>query len=52
MTPAPSDPPVEFIELNILNYDHDQVCQLNEWAIWAISRIEYLEGTKCEDQST
>jgi len=33
----------EYIELNLSNYDHDDVCQLNSWAIWAFGRIEELE---------
>lgn len=32
-----------YIELNMHNYDHDEVCQLNEWAIWANDRITELE---------
>lgn len=32
--------PVEFIELNMGNYDDDQVAQLNQWAIWAAGQIE------------
>ena len=33
----------EYIELNLSNYDHDDVCQLNSWAIWAFCHIEELE---------
>ncbi len=38
-----SNEPVEHIELNILNYNEDQVSQLNEWAIWAYEEIELLK---------
>jgi len=33
----------EYIELNLNNYDHEDVCQLNSWAVWAYGRIEELE---------
>jgi hypothetical protein len=32
----------EHIELNICNYDHDDVAQLNSWAIQACEEIERL----------
>ena len=32
--------PVEYIELNLSNYDADDVSQLNEWAIWAYGRLQ------------
>ena len=34
---------VEYIELNLSNYDDEDVAQLNEWAIQAYKRIEELE---------
>ena len=37
-------PPVSYIELNMQNYDEDDVSQLNEWAIWATDRIEELQN--------
>ena len=36
--------PVEYIELNMANYDEDDVAQLNAWAIWAFGRIGELEA--------
>ena len=33
----------QYIELNMANYDEDQVCQLNAWAIWAVDEIERLQ---------
>ena len=33
----------EHIELNMANYDEDQVAQLNGWAIWAYGEIERLQ---------
>jgi hypothetical protein len=33
----------EYIELNLSNYDHDDVCRLNAWGVWAVGRIEELE---------
>ncbi len=36
-------PPVEYIELNMSNFDDDDVSQLNEWGIWAVGRIAELE---------
>lgn len=36
-------PPVPYIELNLSNYDAEDVAQLNEWAIWAFGYIEELE---------
>ena len=38
-----SVPPADYIELNLNNYDEDDVSQLNEWAIWASDEIEDLE---------
>lgn len=32
----------EYIELNLNNYTHDQVEQLNAWAIEAVSKLEEL----------
>ena len=32
----------EYIELNMANYDEDQVSQLNAWGIWAYGEIERL----------
>lgn len=34
----------EYIELNMNNYDEEQVSQLNEWATWAFQHIEELES--------
>ena len=39
-----SEPPVEYIELNLSNFNDDDVSQLNEWGIWAAGRIETLEN--------
>lgn len=33
----------EHIELNMANYDEDQVAQLNGWSIWAYGEIERLQ---------
>lgn len=33
----------EYIELNMSNYDDEDVSQLNQWGIWAVGRIEDLE---------
>lgn len=33
----------EYIELNMANYDEDQVAQLNAWGIWAYGEIERLQ---------
>lgn len=38
------DSPVEYIELNISNYDCDDVSQLNEWGIWAWGEIQRLRS--------
>jgi hypothetical protein len=38
----------EYIELNMANYDEDQVCQLNAWAIWAVGEIERLQKERAE----
>ncbi len=38
----------EYIELNMANYDEDQVCQLNAWAIWAVDEIERLQKERAE----
>ena len=38
----------EYIELNMANYDEDQVCQLNGWAIWAYGEIERLQKERAE----
>ncbi len=32
-----------YIELNMSNYDEDQVSQLNGWSIWAYGEIERLQ---------
>ncbi len=32
----------EYIELNMRNYDEDDVSQLNAWAIWADAELERL----------
>ncbi len=37
-------PPVPYIELNLSNYDAEDVAQLNEWAIWASYEIELLRS--------
>lgn len=42
--------PVEYIELNMNNYDEDDVAQLNNWAIWARDRIEELEENQRGNQ--
>lgn len=34
----------EYIELNMRNYNEDQVAQLNEWAIAAYAAIEAITG--------
>jgi len=39
-----SEPPVEYIELNLCNHDEHDVSQLNEWGIWAVEEIERLES--------
>lgn len=39
-----SSPPVDYIELNMSNFDDEDVSQLNEWGIWADGRIEELEA--------
>lgn len=33
----------KYIELNMQNYDEEQVNQLNDWGIWAYTRIATLE---------
>lgn len=38
--PVKPQSPVEYVELNLANYDADQVAQLNEWAIWAHEQLE------------
>ncbi len=35
--------PVEYVELNMLNYNEDDVSQLNEWGAWAYDEIERLK---------
>ena len=35
-----STPPVDYIELNMCNYDDNQVADLNEWGAWAYKEIE------------
>jgi hypothetical protein len=35
---------VEYIQLNMNNYDEFDVAQINEWAIEAFGRIEALEA--------
>lgn len=35
--------PVPYQELNPSNYDHDDVDQLNEWAVWAYGELEKLQ---------
>ena len=39
---------VEYIELNMANYDEDQVSQLNAWGIWASHEIERLQKERSE----
>jgi hypothetical protein len=39
---------VEYIELNMSNYDEDQVSQLNAWGIWASHEIERLQKERAE----
>lgn len=34
----------EYIELNMRNYDDDQVSQLNAWGIWADAELERLRN--------
>lgn len=33
------DKPVEYIELNMSNFNDDDVLQLNEWGIWAADEL-------------
>ena len=40
---ASETPPVDYIELNMGNYDEYEVSQLNQWGIWASDRIDELE---------
>ena len=47
---ADETPPVSYIELNMGNYDEDDVAQLNEWGIWASDRIEDLEDQLTKKQ--
>lgn len=37
-----NEPPVDYIELNLSNYGPDDVCQLNEWGIWASGELDRL----------
>lgn len=39
-----TEPPVDYTELNMSNFDDDQVSQLNEWAIWANAEIKTLRA--------
>ena len=41
----------EYIELNMVNYNSDEVLQLNQWGIWAAGRIEELESMLANSQS-
>ena len=34
--------PVEYIELNMANYDEDDVAQINQWGTWAVGEIAQL----------
>lgn len=34
----------EYIELNMANYDENQVSHLNWWAVWAYEEIERLQA--------
>lgn len=43
-------PPFDYIELNMSNYDDDDVSQLNQWGIWASERIDELERQLKEKQ--
>lgn len=45
------EPPVEYIELNMSNYNEDDVSQLNEWAIWAAGRIEAIAESAAQPVS-
>lgn len=38
----------EYIELNMANYDEDQVSQLNAWGIWASHEIERLQKERAD----
>ena len=38
--------PVDYIELNMCNYDDDDVAQLNEWAMWAFRHIDANQANK------
>lgn len=39
---------VEYIELNMANYDEEEVSQLNDWGIWASHEIERLQKERTE----
>ena len=34
----------EYIELNMNNYNEDDVSQLNDWGVWASSEIDRLQS--------
>lgn len=36
--------PVPYQELNLSNYDHGDVDQLNEWGVWAYGELEKLQA--------
>jgi len=38
----------QYVELNMSNYNDNDVAQLNEWGIWAMGRIVELEA-KCDE---
>lgn len=40
--------PVDYLELNLNNYCEDEVAQLNEWAIWAATKIESVTRNQRE----
>lgn len=42
---------MSYVELNMRNYDEDQVSELNEWGIWAFDRIATLERLCLERQN-
>lgn len=39
-----SEPEPKYVELNMLNYDADDVAQLNAWGIWAVGEIDRLKA--------
>lgn len=35
-----------FHEINLNNYDHEDVAQLNEWGIYAVDKLERLHSER------